>query len=431
MAAVSSMGGGGFKPMSKIKMKMDVAMAMAILGFPPSQAFEHTELIQVEKQFMIKIHQIEMEKYDVKAEQPIIVNSRFETRKKKQSNTVFFKKKVDARKLNEAFQFLVQKRRRLTGRSMTSNWQIIANKTNCASNATSAFRLNDISTKEEIKDDEEYPMPENQSLLTSILALSSRNNQPIVPNEEDDSDLEDIEERNDKGLSKEEKSQLARELAAEFISTKRIRSLDEVLYECRTTREMNYWLQFSFMSKENRDYFIMRHGKNPDNFLAQLKRAKKENNRMNVTLPDRLQKLQKPNNKKLPKYRSRDPRVPTRTKSNTSKGANKSRSIVTNGRFDNMGSINEDDHYENLDDPLNLNKNNIFIVNPAGIEESNDNNNILEDEYSSNNARYNGVDYLESVKDIDSNENRTNNMNSKLKVLRRKLSHLNMNPNLT
>ena len=431
MAAVSTMGGGGFKPMSKIKMKMDVAMAMAILGFPPSQAFEHTELIQVEKQFMIKIHQIEMEKYDVPAEEPLIVNSRFETRKKKQSNTVFFKKKVDARKLNEAFQFLVQKRRRLTGRSMTSNWQIIANKTNCASNATNAFRLDGMPTKDDIKEEEEYPMPENQSLLTSILALSSRNKQPMVSNEEDDSDLEDIEERNGKGLSKEEKSQLARELAAEFISTKRIRSLDEVLYESRTTREMNYWLQFSFMSKENRDYFIMRHGKNPDNFLAQLKRAKKENNRMNVTLPDRLQKLQKPNNKKLPKNRSRDPRVPTRNRLNASKGASKSRIIENNGGFDTMGSINEDGRYENLDDPLNLNRNNIFIVNSGDSEGSSANTNSIEDEHSNTIATYNGVDDLESVKDIDSHENRTYTMNSKLKVLRRKLSHLNMNPNLT
>merc|ERR1712062_76136 len=101
---------------------------------------------------------------------------------------------------------------------------------------------------------------------------------------------------------------------------------------------------------------------------------------MNVTLPDRLQKLQKPNNKKLPKNRSRDPRVPTRNKSNTSKGTNKSRIIETNGCFDTMDSINEDDHYENLDDPLNLNRKNIFIVDSGDSEGSSANTNSIEDE---------------------------------------------------
>ena len=131
--------GGGFKPISRIKLKMDVAMAMAILDFPPSQAFEHTELIEVERQFMIKIHQIELEKFENSIVQPSNVRSRG---KKSKQTTIFFKKKVDARKLNEAFQFLIQKRRKLTGRSMALNWQILGNKTNSASNATNAFRIN-------------------------------------------------------------------------------------------------------------------------------------------------------------------------------------------------------------------------------------------------------------------------------------------------
>ena len=98
--------GGGFKPISRIKLKMDVAMAMAILGFPPSQAFEHTELIDVERQFMVKIHQIELEKFENSIVQPSNVRTRG---KKTKQATIFFKKKVDARKLNEAFQFLIQK----------------------------------------------------------------------------------------------------------------------------------------------------------------------------------------------------------------------------------------------------------------------------------------------------------------------------------
>ena len=426
--------GGGFKPISRIKLKMDVAMAMAILDFPPSQAFEHTELIDVERQFMIKIHQIELEKFENSIVQPSNVRSRG---KKSKQTTIFFKKKVDARKLNEAFQFLIQKRRKLTGRSMASNWQILGNKTNSASNATNAFKINGMSTKKDIKEeDEEEQMPENPSLLTSILALSSRIKPPIEPVEDDEDDLDDIERRHDKGLSKEEKSQLARELAAEFISNKRIRSLDEVLYESRTTREMNYWLQFSYMSKENRDYFTKRHGRNPDNFLIQLKRAKKENSRINVTLPDRLQKLQKPNNRSKSKTKNRDPRVPTRNKLNISKSTNKSRNIEGNGCFDAMQSIIEDDQFENLNDPLNLNKDNIFVVNHPSIDDEHigkaNSKSYLSDENSNTDTKSNEqTDNIEYDNDMNRQDNRTENMNSKLKVLRRKLSHLNMNPNMS
>ena len=53
--------GGGYKPLVRITTKMDVSMAMAILDFPPSQAFEHLDLIDVEKRFMFKIHQVQLE----------------------------------------------------------------------------------------------------------------------------------------------------------------------------------------------------------------------------------------------------------------------------------------------------------------------------------------------------------------------------------
>ena len=43
----------------------------------------------------------------------------------------------------------------------------------------------------------------------------------------------------------------------------------------------------------------MRHGKNPDNFLARLRRIKKENNRMSVNLPTRLKHLQDLSQEKL------------------------------------------------------------------------------------------------------------------------------------
>lgn len=418
--------GGGFKPMSRIKLKMDISMAMAILDFPPSQSFEHTELIEVEKKFMIKIHQIELEKHD-----DLALQAAYTTRSKKKmkQDTVFFKKKSDARKLNEAFQFLVQKRRRLTGRSMASNWQLISSKTNSASTVTTAFLSNSIPIKKE--DNEEEPMTEKPSLLTSILALSDRSRQP--PSEPED-EFEDIEGQNNKGLSREEQSQLARELAAEFLSNKRIRSLDEVLYESRTTREMNYWLQFSYMSKENRDYFTKRHGRNPDNFIAQLKKAKKENNRMNVTLPDRLQKLQKTNNRRMSKNRTRDPRVPTRNILNSSKNPNKLRNINDNDCFDNVRPKNEGDEYENLSDPLNFNKKNIFVLKESIKAEEYINAKLptsyTDEEHSQDVINCNDrSETLEQVDDCNGQDNKTDNMTKKLKVLRRKLSHLNMSPN--
>ena len=415
--------GGGFKPMSRIKLKMDVSMAMAVLDFPPSQAFEHTELIEVEKKFMLKIHQIELEKHD-----DLALQAAYNTRSKKKTkkDTVFFKKKSDARKLNEAFQFLVQRRRHLSGRSMQSNWQLLSSKTNSASSVTNAFMLNDMPIKEQ--EEEEKPLPKNPSLLTSILALSDRSRQPAT---EPEDELGNIEERNDKGMSRAEQSQLARELAAEFVSNKRIRSLDEVLYESRTTREMNYWVQFSYMSKENRDYFTMRHGRNPDNFISQLKKAKKENNRVKVTLPDRLQKLQRTNNKRMSKNRNRDPRVPTRNRINSSKNSNKLRNITNNDCFDDMRPKTEDDEYENLNDPLNLNKNNIFVLNEANEEEEYIDTEVptscIDEDYSHNDTNCNERDEkLEKVEDCNGQKNRADNMNTKLKVLRRKLSHLNL-----
>ena len=62
--------------------------------------------------------------------------------KKSNSKSIHFKKKNDARKLNEAFQFLIQKRRKLTGRAMHANWQISAAKCNTKMRSVPSHSVN-------------------------------------------------------------------------------------------------------------------------------------------------------------------------------------------------------------------------------------------------------------------------------------------------
>ena len=97
-------------------------------------------------------------------------------------------------------------------------------------------------------------------------------------------------------------------------------------------------------------------------------------------------------------------------------------------------SIIEDDQYENLNDPLNLNKNNIFVVDDSDDENIGDKNSksYLEDEHSNIDTKNNEEAKNFAFDDENSRkDNRTENMSTKLKVLRRKLSHLNMNPSMS
>ena len=128
----SGLGGGAVKPIRRITIRMDVAKAMSLLEFPPSVPFEYVEMIEIEKRFMFRIHQLELEKHEPVESPEKVLNPRSRSNKKQEK--VCFKQKSDARQLNEAFQFLVQKRKRKTGRSMQTNWQIGVSKSNSGSN---------------------------------------------------------------------------------------------------------------------------------------------------------------------------------------------------------------------------------------------------------------------------------------------------------
>ena len=438
--------GGGYKPLTQINIKMELSKAMAILEFPPSQAFEHTELIEVERRFMIKIHQIAVEEHCGKnvEEQSTKSYSRFKSKKDK--NTVFFKQKSDARKLNEAFQFLVQRRRRLTGRAMHTNWKLLASKTTAASNVTNAFQLTsgaEIPATMDNAFQKKSPGGPESDFLKSLLGLSKKMKDTSINSAENETNTGEVGTMAKSQQKREQDSKEARELANELISAKRIKSLQQVLDESRTIMEMNYWLQFSLMSKENRDYFTKRHGRNPDQFLARLRRTKKENNRMSVKLPARLQhhKEEKSKTKKEYKNRNGDPRIPQRNKSgsfkmpSTNKKSNRNEIDYLNIDYA-IVSNNEIDECKSISGPL-LAKEKCELAPGEGTEGEEyecveDAKLYIQDEYSNTNSNDGNIDMTEEVlDDTPAQQNSTETpIKKKLAVLRRKLSHLNMNPNL-
>jgi hypothetical protein len=108
------MASGGFKPLGPSKIVMDTSKAMAILGFNSSQGFENTEMAEVQSAFMKKLQ-------------------RFEHMAKGSGNPRNITSKRDElRRVNEAYQYLIRKRRKLTGRAMTDNWQLVGSKSNKA-----------------------------------------------------------------------------------------------------------------------------------------------------------------------------------------------------------------------------------------------------------------------------------------------------------
>jgi hypothetical protein len=92
---------------------MDTSKAMAILGFPSSQGFENTEMVEVQHAFLHKLQ-------------------KYETISKSGNPRSFSSKRDELRRMNEAYQYLIRKRRKLTGRAMTDNWQLIGGKSNKA-----------------------------------------------------------------------------------------------------------------------------------------------------------------------------------------------------------------------------------------------------------------------------------------------------------
>ena len=406
-------------------MKMEVSMAMAILEFPPAQSFEHTELIEVEKKFMIKIHQIAVEKV---GEQYESTKTGFQSRRTKHKDTIFFKQKSDARRLNEAFQFLVQRRRRLSGRSMNTNWQLLASKTASASNITDAFQVASI-TEMPSKGDSSLPKESitpagsNSFNLLSLIGGSAKTKEP-APNT--------IETER---IYREQQSQMARELANELISTRKIKSLRQVLDESNGSgMEMNYWLQFDFMSKENKEYFIMRHGKNPDNFLDRLKRVKKENNRISINLPLRLKNLQNISEEKLKankesKDRNRDPRIPQRTPTGsfkshaTKKESNRKEINYLADEYSDVSNV-ENNQYERLEVSLNSKIKEKESMSSEEYEV------YIEDENTKTTSNDCKADEKNAILDDNITQQNSPNLKNKLSVLRRRLSHLNMNPNI-
>ena len=116
------MASGGFKPLGPSKIPMDTSKAMAILGFNSSQGFENTDMADVQGAFMKKLQ-------------------RFEHMTKASGNPRNFTNKRDElRRVNEAYQYLIRKRRKLTGRAMTDNWQLVGSKSNKAMDIISSLK---------------------------------------------------------------------------------------------------------------------------------------------------------------------------------------------------------------------------------------------------------------------------------------------------
>ena len=164
---------GAFKPLGPSRIRMDTSQAMAIMGFPSSQAFEHTSISEVESAFMFKVHLLEVQHVGNK-----------------------HTKKAEARRLNEALQFLIRKRRRLSGRSMQTNWQLLSGKSNTANDVISLI---------------------HRSTGLAAEIKSSQQTEDEKKAEKRRQELAKIEA--DKKLR--EQSKAARELAAELTSTKK------------------------------------------------------------------------------------------------------------------------------------------------------------------------------------------------------------------
>lgn len=116
---------GGFRPLGTFKMRMDTSQAMSILGFPSSQAFEHTTLEEIETTFMLRVHALEV---------ATAVN------KGKDAKALLRGKRDKVRKLNEAYQYLIRKRKKLSGRAMFENWQLVGGKSNSAADVISMLK---------------------------------------------------------------------------------------------------------------------------------------------------------------------------------------------------------------------------------------------------------------------------------------------------
>lgn len=432
--------GGGYKPLVRITTKMDVSMAMAILDFPPSQAFEHLDLIDVEKRFMFKIHQVQLEAHGTE----MLSKKKTKSRAKEHQRVVIFKQKSDARKLNEAFQFLIQKRRRLTGRAMTTNWQTVAGKSTSASNVTkllSAMKGANMTSAidEELPSEDAPPVPsDTDTSKLGALNIFSLKPKETVPKETEATDETKDMSREEKELFRQQQSELARQLAQEAISSRRIKSFDEIFSECNASTESNYWLQFSFMSMENRDYFIMRHGKHPDEmFRSRLKRLKKESNRISITLPPRLEKLHQDSLERL--RNKKNFRNKRQKRSSNSRSPKKVPSSIEVTYYDHNLPNERDDQFEDLDDPLNLKEKSLYLND--GVMKENENIRLEdsnaynleegEQEDCDNHQEYGKYEDVNKKDDSFLQDNASENLNNKLSVLRRKLSHLNMKPNLS
>ena len=99
-------------PRAGFKIRMDASKAMALLGFPSSKTLEHISVAEIQSAFMFRVHALELS----------IAN-------KTGSYASLANKKDELRKVNEAYQFLTRKSKRLSGRTMEANWQIGGSKT--------------------------------------------------------------------------------------------------------------------------------------------------------------------------------------------------------------------------------------------------------------------------------------------------------------
>ena len=473
----SGLGGGAVKPIRRITIRMDVAKAMSLLEFPPSVPFEYVEMIEIEKRFMFRIHQLELEKHEPVESPEKVLNPRSRSNKKQEK--VCFKQKSNARQLNEAFQFLVQKRKRKTGRSMKTNWQIGVSKSNSGSSVINALKSLTMfkapNMENSLPNDVEAPSSDNPDKFNPLanFSWSLNNSKPKAGNIEKHMS-EEIEPSGE--LERQNQREMARKLAAELINDKRLKSVTEVMNEGNTMTESNYWLQFAFMSKENRDYFISRHGKNPDrHYLDRIRKLRKDTDRTSVRLPKRLQKYQNPlprsksRSNEASKDNNRDPRIPKRSKLSVAKFPGREPNLSENKYYDtndlklpNMDVTNEGKTVEESSilpkKPFSNTESNkkrrgldelkpgilIFddriykITTEEDIHIPKKEKNVAAKEDTINNEqdcnflqKNATAETIESNNDIACEANSQENMKNKLSVLRRKLSHLNMKQIIT
>ena len=472
----SGLGGGAVKPIRRITIRMDVAKAMSLLEFPPSVPFEYVEMIEIEKRFMFRIHQLELEKHEPVESPEKVLNPRSRSNKKQEK--VCFKQKSNARQLNEAFQFLVQKRKRKTGRSMKTNWQIGVSKSNSGSSVINALKSLTMfkapNMENSLPNDVQAPSSDNPGKFNPLANFSWSLNSSKPRAENIQKPMSDEIEPSGE-LERQNQREMARKLAAELIPDKRLKSVTEVMNESNTVIESNYWLQFAFMSKENRDYFISRHGKNPDHhYLARIRKLRRDTDRANVRLPLRLQKYQNPlprsksRSNEASKDNNRDPRIPKRSKLSVAKFPGKEPNLSENKYYDtndhklpNMDVNNEGNPVEESSIlPKKPFSNNESIKKRRGLdvkpgilifddriykitteEDSNipkkernvaakedTTNNEQDCNFSQKNAT---AETIESKDDIACDANSQENIKNKLSVVRRKLSHLNMKQIIT